>query len=183
MSDSLRDQLIAAGYKAPKEEKKKQSHHKKKKSRQSGKKTRAKRKPADSGCAAPAKKAAEKAAQIAQDQAAIDERKKLKAQIKALIDEKKLSDWKGETAYRYLVDSRIRELYVTDAVQTALAARELAITRLNGDTYVVPRETALSIRQINPQWSVFNLEAQPAETGPEESEEYSEYKVPDDLKW
>jgi uncharacterized protein YaiL (DUF2058 family) len=175
MSDSLRDQLIAAGYKAPKEEKKKQNTGKNKK-KKSGRKNA--RPPAATGKKAPSGK---QPSAGTGNEAEIAERKKLKAEIKTLIDAAKLSDWKGETVYRYLVDSRIRELYVKDEVQNRLAARELAITRLNGDTYVVPRDTALAIRKINPQWSVFNLEEQ---TGPvDEAEEYSEYKVPDDLKW
>lgn len=180
MSDSLRDQLIAAGYQAPKEDKKKPPHKKQKRAKSASKKKSGK---PQSARGTPPISSPNKTAQIAQDEAAIAERKKLKAQIKALIDDTKLADWKGETAYRYLVDSRIRELYVTDDVQKALAARELAITRLNGDTYVVPRDTALAIQKINPQWSVFNLEAQPTESSSEESTEYSEYKVPDDLKW
>ena len=175
MSDSLREQLIAAGYKAPKEEKKKQSQHKNKK-----KKFSKKGKPRSKGESTAAAKRSPAAPP--QDDAAIAERKRLKAAIKALIDEEKLTEWKGETAYRYLVDSKIRELYVKDEVQTGLAARELAITRLNGDTYVVPRETALAIHKINPQWSVFNLEDQDTDTSGESSD-YSEYKVPDDLKW
>ncbi len=177
MSDSLRDQLIAAGYKAPKQEKKKQSQHKKKsKKRPAGK-------PASSaGKSRPPQKEKKNKQPGVPDEAAIAERKKLKAEIKALIDEHKVAEWKGEIAYRYLVDSRIRELYVTSEIQERLASRELAITRLNGDTYLVPRETALSIKKINPQWSVFNLEEQPSASS-EEAEEYSAYKVPDDLKW
>lgn len=172
MSDSLRDQLIAAGYKAPKEEKKNQGHKKNKKKSRPGKTSPEKKQQTR-------QKTSSKAAS---DEAEIAKRKKLKAEIKILIDENKLSDWKGEIAYRYLVDSRIRELYVKDEIQAGLAARELAITRLNGDTYLVPKETALSIQKINPQWSVFNLEEQ-SSTSVEEPEEYSEYKVPDDLKW
>lgn len=178
MSDSLRDQLIAAGYKAPKEEKKNQGHKKNKKKSRPGKKGS---RPQTS----PEKKQQTRQkppSKAASDEAEIAKRKKLKAEIKILIDENKLSDWKGEIAYRYLVDSRIRELYVKDEIQAGLAARELAITRLNGDTYLVPKETALSIQKINPQWSVFNLEEQ-SSTSVEEPEEYSEYKVPDDLKW
>lgn len=177
MSDSLRDQLIAAGYKAPKEEKKKQSQQKQNKKKKTGKKKVRSRTTAVTNPASHAKSSA----QPPLSDAAVAERKKLKAQIKELIEEHKIDEYTGETAYRYTVDSRIRELYVKDDIQARLATRELAITRLNGSTYVVPREIALSIQQINPQWSVFNLdEKSPAS---DDSEEYSEYKVPDDLKW
>ncbi len=208
MADSLRDQLIAAGYQAPKKEDKRKgsaggkNKHRKKNAQnnnkgnnkgnnqsnsRTGKNQSAKAQPAKNhgkpGSGRGNQKNRSNAADTtAADAAAIEERKKLKAKIKTLIDETKLEEWKGEVAYRYLVDKRIRELYVKDTVQEKLADRTLAITRLNGDTYVIPRETALAIREINPQWSVFNLEAESQATA-DETEEYADFKVPDDLKW
>jgi len=126
MSDSLRDQLIAAGYKAPKEEKKKQSQQKNNKKKKSSRK-KARSKPA---AAAKQKAAGKPANNDAQDDAAIEERKKLKAQIKTLIDEKKLDDWKGETVYRYLVDSRISvSMAVPLSYQEKLPCPSLRLTR------------------------------------------------------
>lgn len=114
--------------------------------------------------------------------AKIEERKKLKAQIKTLIDDNKTEGWKGDTVYRYLVDKKIRELYVTDALHPKLTARDVAITRYNGETFIVPRETGKAIKEINPQWSVFNLEKE--EVTPEQIDgEYADYQVPDDLQW
>lgn len=204
MADSLRDQLIAAGYQAPKkEDKRKGSAGGKNKQRkknaqnnsQSSNKSNSKSGKNQSTKAQPAKNHGKPGSgrgnqknrsnttdTTATDAAAIEERKQLKAKIKTLIDDTKLEEWKGEVAYRYLVDKRIRELYVKDTVQEKLADRTLAITRLNGDTYVIPRETALAIRQINPQWSVFNLEAESQATA-DETAEYADFKVPDDLKW
>lgn len=173
MADSLKDQLIAAGYKAPKDKEKR-------KPKAAGKRKPKKNTPARKQ--QPTATPPPSAKNAAQDAAAIEERKALKAKIKLLIDENKVDEWKGEVVYRYMVDKRIRELYVTEKVQSELAARALAITRLNGDTYVVPRAIALAIKEINPQWSVFNLdeETAPAAT---ETDDYAEFKVPDDLKW
>lgn len=197
MADSLRDQLIAAGYKAPKKEEKRKATGNKNKQRQDGakkgKKTGSKPGNNKHGSKATGKKTNSRPGNTQHknkggadtspaDAAAIEERKKLKAKIKVLIDDNKLDEWKGEVPYRYLVDKRIRELYVKDTIQQQLAERTLAITRLNGDTYVIPRATALSIREINPQWSVFNLEAESLAAS-DESEEYADFKVPDDLKW
>lgn len=198
MADSLRDQLIAAGYEAPKkEEKRKPRPHDNKKNhpkgKKSGDKSKARQKhqskPANSANRKPGNNAANKgnATHSAEALQAIEERKKLKAQIKTLIDENKLDNWKGELVYRYLVEKRIRELYVTEEMHKQLADRTVAVTRLNGDTYLVPLATAEKIKEINPQWSVFNTDADAkdqAELTPSESEtEYADYKVPDDLKW
>jgi len=206
MADSLRDQLIAAGFDAPKKDARKKpkagtaGSEKSAKRKQSGRKPNkphAKGKAQDasanrarnggknrgqkSGAGAQGKAHAEPDA----DQAAkIEQRKKLKAEIKTLIDENKTETWKGETVYRYLVDKKIRELYVAEALHPKLTAREVAITRYNGETFIVPRETGKAIKEINPQWSVFNLEKEESSTEDEKVEgEYADYQVPDDLQW
>lgn len=200
MADSLRDQLIKAGYEAPKKEEKrkpraksnpdsKNKTGKQRNSTHAGKKPAANRpagkKAGATNTRADHKSKSDTAAQ--QNAKAIEERKKLKARIKTLIDDNKVDNWKGEAVYRYLVEKRIRELYVTDDIHKQLADRAIAVTRLNGDTYLVPREIALSIKEINPQWSVFNIDADTEDEAQlklaEAESDYADYKVPDDLKW
>jgi len=168
MSDSLRDQLIAAGFDAPKKPDNKAGKNKKN------------NKPKRKGTTT--KKPAVKSNQKNAPDAAALERKKLKAQIKELIDTHKLEDWKGEVTYRYTVEKRIRELYVNEAAHKQLTEREVAITRLNGDTFLVPQTTATDIVKINPQWSVFNTDKDKEEKPPVD-DGYSDFQVPDDLKW
>jgi len=210
MADSLRDQLIAAGFDAPKKEARKKpktgasSSDKRSRSKQSGRKPNkhhSKGKAQDgpgtrsnnggaggglkrghkSGVGARGKTSPETDAEQA---AKIEERKKLKAKIKTLIDENKTEAWKGETVYRYLVDKKIRELYVSEELHPKLTAREVAITRYNGETFIVTRDTGIAIKEINPQWSVFNLEKEETSTEPDKVEgEYADYQVPDDLQW
>ncbi|OED35335.1 hypothetical protein AB833_30700 [Chromatiales bacterium (ex Bugula neritina AB1)] len=208
LADSLRDQLIAAGYQAPKKDPPKKPGGKKPNNRSAknaGNKAGASKDPKQRGGgnkqhakrsqtpkAAPRNDSHRRqqqgqrknSAQESSDLEAIEERKKLKARIKVLIDENKSDAWKGEVVYRYLVDKRIRELYVTEEFHKRLANRELAVTRLNGDTFLVPREIAVNIKEINPQWSVFNLESADENTATTETDqEYAEFQVPDDLKW
>jgi len=173
MADSLRDQLIAAGFEAPKKPEKK-SHNKKRKPAPK----KAAKKTAGSGNVA-SKRGSENAATADEEARA---RKKLKAQIKDLIDNNKFEDWKGEITYRYLVDKRIRELYVNKNAHKLLTAREAAVTRLNGDTYLVPLAVAVEIKKITPQWSVFNTDKD-EDTKPSGDDDYSEFQVPDDLQW
>ena len=195
MADSLRDQLIAAGFEAPKKALKKaesktakKAHSKKKRPTRrnkvpadrnaSGSKEARKGKSAAEAKAGAAKKGIEK---TEVEQAEIAKRKELKAQIKTLIDNNKLENWKGDVAYRYTVETRIRELYVNSAAHKHLTAREVAITRLNGNTYLVPIDAADEIIKTNPQWSVF-CAAEKSDTDTDDSE-YAEYQVPDDLQW
>jgi len=113
----------------------------------------------------------------------IAEKKALKARIKTLIDEHQIKDWQGETPYRYQVGKKLRELYVKPEMQKQLSSRELAITRLNGATYLVPLEIASQIRDINPLWTVFNTDQDSAEENESNSDDYGDYQVPDDLTW
>ncbi len=217
MADSLRDQLIAAGFEAPKKKPDNQARNKKRAGQSNDKHKPpggAKRKHAGNGPSSnkgtsnnssnnkgPSNKGSSNnrsagnrsggkhaaggkgnQAKNAQAEELALERKKLKAKIKELIDTHQLKEWKGEVTYRYLVDKRIRELYVNEAAHKQLAAREVAITRLNGDTYLVPLAIATEIKQVNPQWSVFNTDAEVEDTT-NGDEEYSEFQVPDDLQW
>ncbi len=174
MSDSLREQLIAAGFEAPKKKPENKSRKKKRSSAGSPNKKRNNPKGKDGSSSAKSSAKQEQA-----DKEAL-ERKKLKAQIKELIDNNKLDDWKGEVTYRYTVEKRIRELFVNEAAHKQLTATEVAITRLNGDTYLVPLAIANEIKKINPQWTVFNTDEN---TDTSVDEEYSKFQVPDDLQW
>ena len=192
MSDSLRDQLIAAGFEAKKEKKKpvrkakssksRPKHNKADKNASAGKgqqqgQSHRHKQNTRTNTKSPAE--IEAAAEI-------EKKKKLKAQIKELIDTHKVEKWQGETAYRYQVGKRLRELYVSDEVRPKLVERDLAITRLNGATYLVPAPIARQISEINPLWSVFNLEPIDPEatldTSPQD-DDYKGFEVPDDLTW
>jgi len=175
MSDSLRDQLIAAGFKAP-PKKKKAAKKKPPQTKGKSKKPHQKRNPTRDSNASKQKKPNP---EVQTEEIAL--RKKLKAQIKKLIEDNKIEPWKGETVFRYLVDRRIREMYVNDAVHKRLTQREVSVTRLNGDTYLVPFETGEEIIKINPQWSVFNAVDETKNKSTNDG--YEDFEVPDDLQW
>jgi len=161
MSDSLRDQLLQAGFKKSREQpvKKKRRPH----------------------APASAKKATTtQALSKAQERnAAIEQRKIIKAQIKALIEADAIKEFAGEIVYRYTLQNRIRELHVADPIRQQLVAGTLVITRLNGDTYVVPDDTATQIRILNPGWAI----VKPNEASSDTPEGYEDFSVPDDLVW
>ena len=177
MADSLRDQLIAAGFDAPK-----------KPVRKAAKKKQGNKRRPDANKDATKKGSGNKSVKNKPDknagaEAKALERKKLKTQIKEMIDANKLENWKGDIAYRYTVEKRIRELYVNAAAHKHLTARTVAITRLNGDTYLIPGSVATGVIKINPQWSVFNTVNESIDAESTVDDEYSEFQVPDDLQW
>lgn len=166
MSDSLRDQLLQAGF----------SETRKKKT--------AKKKPGSHATKQrddQAKRQADKRAEQANKEAAeVAQRKATKAKIKSLIEGSRIEEFKGESVYRFILGKRIRELHVSEAIREKLNEGSFVITRLNGKTEIVPADTAKAIEAINPDWAIVRPGS---DTDESEDDEYSDYKVPDDLQW
>ncbi|MDO6462277.1 DUF2058 family protein [Granulosicoccaceae sp. 1_MG-2023] len=170
MSESLRDQLLKAGFTEATPARKKPKHPKK-----TGQKK--KKKPAAKHAAQAAKAPA---VPDAAELAAQAERKRIKAEIKTLIEAECVNDYQGEFGYNYQFGERVRQLFIKPELQPKLAARELAITRLNGNTYLIPPETAEKVLALNPEWAVIFAPEDKPEALPEE---YKDHPIPDDLIW
>ena len=168
MSDSLRDQLLQAGFKQTAKEpaKGKQRHT---------------RKPKKSGNSASDQR--DKKQAKAQEQAAVDaaaeERKATKAKIKTLIESTESKEFAGDVVYRFTLQNRIRELHVKEDIRKQLVDGSLTITRLNGSTRLVPNTVAEQIREINPQWAVVTTQSDSSD----DNEGYEDFAVPDDIVW
>jgi len=183
MADSLREQLIAAGLAPPVEEKKKRPNRgSDKRKRPPAGKPAAKNRGKNAGNRQPKKSAASADSEKAAAEE-IEARKKLKAQIKTIIEAARIEKWQGDVPYRYQVGTKLRELYVTEDLQKQLAAREMAITRLNGSTYIVPAATATEIVALNPLWTVFNCDQETTAKQDKDDGDYSQFEVPDDITW
>ena len=173
MSDSLREQMLKAGFKETQGKKKKnpQSKSKQKKSNSA----RAK----GSGISQKSGPSSMERANI-DEREAIAERKRIKAEIKAIIEAGRIEKTTGETAHSYLVGKRIKQMFVSESIQKQLVAGELVITRLNGSTYLIPAPTGEKVLSLNPDWVVITPST---DNATDDDDEYAEYQVPDDLKW
>jgi len=172
LADSLKDQLLKAGFKETSSNK---SAKRKPKSKNRNAAKRSKK---------PANKPANKAspgATSAEDAAAIAERKKIKAQIKELIEAEELKDYKGEIAFGYVLGNKIRQLFVNSETHKRLSGGEVVITRLNGNTRIVPSTLVPKIVELNPGWAV--VDNQSDDKGSPDDDEYGDFQVPDDLTW
>lgn len=173
MSDSLREQMLKAGFKETNSNKKKTPGRSKQKN---SKTAHAKQ----SGLNRTSTPSSLERANIAKREA-VAERKRIKAEIKAIIEAEKLEKTSGELVHSYLVGKRIKQLYVSEAIHKQLVAGELVITRLNGSTYLVPAETGVRVQALNPDWVVIGPAAEHGTDN--DDDEYADYQVPDDLKW
>ena len=106
------------------------------------------------------------------------QRRQMKAEIQRLIDSTALKQYKGEEIYRFTLQNKIRELLVSEPIRKQLVAGELAITRLNGATRIIPAATAISVRAVNPNWVIFiSSDVSSSNDGDDE------FPIPDDLVW
>ena len=184
MSDSLRDQLMQAGFNAPKEPVRTKRTH----SGKSSHKTSSTRgQPAGNRkgntSKPPSQRDAPQKNNRAASQTAADaeaaRRKAIKTEIKTLIETAAIKEFQGDSVYRFILNKRIRELHVKEDIRQQLVAGTLIITRLNGKTWLVPDETSTAIRALNPDWAVVT----PASDEPEDNAGYEDFTVPDDLQW
>lgn len=173
MSDSLREQMLKAGFKQTEVKKSKPKH-------------------AKSNTAKNKKGASNKGAQNAHNQPSsieranieqrkiVAERKRIKAEIKAIIDASKTDNTKGELAHSYLVGKRIKQMFISEECKNKLVSGELVITRLNGGTFLIPAEEGEKVKALNPDWVVIT----PSSDGSNDiDDDYADFQVPDDLQW
>jgi len=173
MSDSLREQMLKAGFKETPSNKKKKTQGKAKRNKRTSGANK------QSGSTPTATPSSMELANIAKREAAAT-RKRVKAEIKAIIEAEKIEQTAGETPHSYLVGKRIKQMFVSEPIQKQLVEGVLVITRLNGSTYLIPTETGVRIKALNPDWVVIT----PASDNANEiDEDYADYQVPDDLKW
>lgn len=174
MSDSLRDQLLQAGFNKPaKEPAKKQSNRGQAKRKQS--------QGAQSNPQQTSKHTArepQKSPKALADAAAAA-RKAIKDKIKTLIEEVQIKEFAGEAVFRFTLQNRIRELHVAEAIRTQLVDGSLTITRLNGTTRLVPSDSVVKIQALNPNWAIVSSTAVTSDT----EDGYDDFPVPDDIVW
>ena len=187
MSDSLKDQLLKAGFKETKSAPKAKNTGKhsarkgaagKKSSHRSGRNTS----PAKNASASAAKQSTAKDQSSAQQEAAASaEKKRVKAAIKELIEASALKDFKGETAYSFVLGNKVRQLFVNADAHKKLSEGEWVITRLNGNTQLIPLEQVQPILALNPDWAIVQNQADSDKSA--DDDDYKDYQIPDDLTW
>ncbi len=184
MSISLRDQMVQIGL-ATAEQAEAAVTAKKKVPPQKGKPKPKKKNPARAK-KAPQKPDAKVVSEREQEEAIqLAKRKEVKAQIKALIEDNCEKEISGEVVYSYQVGDRIRQIYTTEGCRDKLAKGELAITRLNRQTYLIPPLIGDQVLGLNSEWLVIYHDPNQDQTQPDMSAEdpYKDFPVPDDLNW
>ena len=184
MNDAFREQLLKAGL-ATKKQAKAVTHEENVGRRKRRKKNKG-------GAASETEVSADQqAAQAAaeekrlRDKALNEEREEtrkaeaVRSEVDDLVTKNRLKDTKGEIAYQFVDDKKVKRVFVTEAVRKELAEGDIGIVDLKGAYVLVSRDIALKVEDRCPERLVWLNE--PEET--DEDDPYGDYKVPDDLVW
>nr|WP_026010352.1 MULTISPECIES: DUF2058 family protein [Pseudoxanthomonas] len=200
MTDSLRDQLLNLGFKAPAPERRQPPR------KDGGGKPRppqggAPRKgaPQRKGEAAPKRRhegeidlgkawalraQQEKQERIEAEQRRQEEarqRREARAKLEELLKDKVLNDEAADIARHFEYGGKIKRIYVTAAQLRELNAGQLGVVQLNGRYLLVDAQVLAQAEQIFPQ--AVALKVDPDATAEEDPYADPRYQVPDDLVW
>lgn len=91
-------------------------------------------------------------------------------------------DYQGEIDYHFTYENKVKRIAVNDKTQLGLTHGTLAICVLNEAFYLINKEAAAKLTEIDPSVLVSLHEKTEAPTEDEE-DPYAEFAIPDDLIW
>ena len=110
------------------------------------------------------------------------DQKALVAQIRQLIEVNQVDRSRGEVAYNFADDGKVKTIYVTDALQKQLTKGNLSIVSLDERYTLVPTGVAEKIQQRDASYVVLINDKQQTEDM-DEDDPYADFQIPDDLMW
>ena len=126
------------------------------------------------------RKNAERARELNAQRDAAATQKAIMAQIVQMVQQSRQSKGKGDIAYNFTHDNKIKRIYVSAAVQSNLIAGRLVIVCQGENTELVPKVIADKIAERDPSL-VVRVNKTSAEIDADDP--YAAYQIPDDLMW
>ncbi|GAB6139301.1 DUF2058 domain-containing protein [Methylosoma difficile] len=111
-----------------------------------------------------------------------EEQKTKAAQIKQLIEQNRLPQDADGVAYRFNDNNKIKTLYVSEDMRTAIIGGKYAVVRFAQFYDVVAADVADKIALRDAGWVVVDNRTSAAQTAVED-DPYAAYQIPDDLIW
>ena len=176
MSDSLRDQRMKAGL--TDEQSVRKTRSQKRKKRRQGESDTEQEAASQAAAQREADRRARDRTLNRHQQEAREQEAREKAARALVVDNEVAHD--GDERFQFEHNSRIRPINVSTAQRKALATGQLAIARTRGRYRLIPGTLVERLRADAPFLLAWTAEDKPAE---EESDDYPDHPVPDDLMW
>ena len=126
------------------------------------------------------RKNAERAREFNAQRDAAATQKAIMAQIVQMVQQSRQSKGKGDIAYNFTHDNKIKRIYVSAAVQANLIAGRLVIVCQGENSELVPKVIADKIAERDPSL-VVRVNKTSAEIDADDP--YAAFQIPDDLMW
>ena len=126
------------------------------------------------------RKNAERARELNAQRDAAATQKAIMAQIVQMVQQSRQSKGKGDIAYNFTHDNKIKRIYVSAAVQPDLIAGRLVIVCQGENTELVPRVIADKIAERDASLVV---RVKKTSNEVDADDPYAAYQIPDDLMW
>ena len=126
------------------------------------------------------RKNAERARELNAQRDAAATQKAIMAQIVQMVQQSRQSKGKGDIAYNFTHDNKIKRIYVSAAVQANLIAGRLVIVCQGENSELVPKVIADKIAERDPSL-VVRVNKTSAEIDADDP--YAAFQIPDDLMW
>lgn len=91
-------------------------------------------------------------------------------------------NYQGEIDYHFTYDNKVKRIAVNDNTQQGLTNGSLAICVLNEEFYLINKEAATKLSEIDASVLV-SLHEKVTISASEEQDPYAEFAIPDDLMW
>lgn len=184
MAGSLRDQLLKAGLVSKQQvrDSKRKSHNKRKQVSNKGENAVEGISLAQAYGQRSQQEKRERDQELNRKREEAKRRKEIKAQLRQVIVSNSLNDKKAEIARHFEHNGKIRKLYINKDQQTGLNSGRFGIAYLAGRYYLLDGERIAKVAAI--EGSAVALHISGDQTAAEsDDQEYTQFKVPDDLMW
>lgn len=104
------------------------------------------------------------------------------AQIRQMIEQNR-QPRKGDVAYNFVDDKRVKKILVSQTVVDQIERGQLAIVRLDDGYELIPARVAAKIRERDSACVVVCNEPARRQDGQQEEDPYAAFVIPDDLMW
>lgn len=102
--------------------------------------------------------------------------------IKQILTHHQIKNVEGDNVYNYTFDTTIKKLPLDAITHKALVNGRLALCGLDGVTYLVTRETAEKLSELDKN-VVLVQNDNSLDEQVDEDDPYADYQIPDDMMW
>lgn len=102
--------------------------------------------------------------------------------IKQILTHHQIKNVDGDNEYNYTIEKTIKKLPLDDITYKALVNGRLALCGLDGVTYLVTRETAEKLSELDNSVVLVQNDST-LDEHVDEDDPYADYQIPDDLMW